>query len=117
LADELGDTGQGVVISQVVPFPYAQNTPMVRDYQLRMTEAGHKDFDFTSLEGYLTARVLVEGLRRAGKNLTRDSLIAGLESMNEVNLGGFTINYSSKSHQASNFTDLTIIGRGGKFMH
>lgn len=37
--------------------------------------------------------------------------------MNEVNLGGFTINYSSKSHQASNFTDLTIIGRGGKFMH
>ncbi|MBK6320799.1 MAG: ABC transporter substrate-binding protein [Burkholderiales bacterium] len=117
LADELGDTGQGVVISQVVPFPYAQNTPMVRDYQLRMTEAGHKDFDFTSLEGYLTARVLVEGLRRAGKNLTRDSLIAGLESMNEVNLGGFTINYSAKSHQASNFTDLTIIGRGGKFMH
>lgn len=117
LADELGDAGQGVVISQVVPFPYAQNTPMVRDYQQRMTEAGQKDFDFSSLEGYLTARVLVEGLRRAGKNLTRDGLIAGLESMRDVNLGGFTINYSTTDHQASNFTDLTIIGRGGKFMH
>ena len=117
LADELGDAGQGVVISQVVPFPYAQNTPMVREYQQRMTEAGQKDFDFSSLEGYLTARVLVEGLRRAGKNLTRDGLIAGLESMHDVNLGGFTVNYSARDHQASNFTDLTIIGRGGKFMH
>ncbi|MFZ2306231.1 MAG: ABC transporter substrate-binding protein [Rhodoferax sp.] len=117
LADELGDAGQGVVISQVVPFPYAQNTPVVRDYQQRMTEAGQKDFDFSSLEGYLTARVLVEGLRRAGKNLTRDGLINALESMHDVNFGGFTINYSAKDHQASNFTDLTIIGRGGKFMH
>lgn len=117
LADELGDAGQGVVISQVVPFPYAQSSPIVREYQQRMTEAGQKDFDFSSLEGYLTARVLVEGLRRAGKNLSRDGLITGLESMRDVNLGGFTINYSAKDHQASNFTDLTIIGRGGKFMH
>ena len=117
LADELGDAGQGVVISQVVPFPYAQGSPMVREYQQRMTEAGQKDFDFSSLEGYLTARVLVEGLRRAGKNLSRDGLITGLESIHDVNLGGFTVNYSAKDHQASNFTDLTIIGRGGKFMH
>ena len=117
LADELGDAGQGVVISQVVPFPFAQGIPIVREYQLRMTEAGQKDFDFSSLEGYLTARVLVEGLRRAGKNLSRDALIAGLESMHDVNLGGFTITYGAKSHQGSNFTDLTIIGRGGKFIH
>lgn len=117
LADELGDAGQGVVISQVVPFPFAQGIPIVREYQLRMTEAGQKDFDFSSLEGYLTARVLVEGLRRAGKNLSRDALIAGLESMHDVNLGGFTITYGAKDHQGSNFTDLTIIGRGGKFIH
>ena len=117
LAEELGDAGQGVVISQVVPFPFAQGIPIVREYQLRMTEAGQKDFDFSSLEGYLTARVLVEGIRRAGKNLSRDALIAGLESMHDVNLGGFTINYGAKSHQGSNFTDLTIVGRGGKFIH
>lgn len=115
LADELGDAGQGVVISQVVPFPYAPNSPIVREYQQRMLDAGQKDFDFSSMEGYLTARVLVEGLRRAGKNLTRDGLISGLESMRDVNLGGFTINYSAKDHQGSSFTDLTIIGRDGKF--
>ena len=116
LADELGDAGQGVVISQVVPFPYAQSSTIVREYQQRMTEADHKDFDFSSLEGYLTARILVEGLRRAGKNLSREALINGLESIRDFNLGGFTVNYSAKDHQASNFTDLTIIGRGGKFM-
>lgn len=117
LADELGEAGQGVVISQVVPFPFSTNSSLVRDYQQRMLEAGQKDFDFSSMEGYLTARVLVEGLRRAGKNLTREALISGLESMHEVNLGGFNINYSAKDHQGSSFTDLTIIGRGGRFMH
>jgi hypothetical protein len=40
-----------------------------------------------------------------------------MESIHDVNLGGFTVNYSAKDHQASNFTDLTIIGRGGKFLH
>jgi ABC-type branched-subunit amino acid transport system substrate-binding protein len=117
LADELGDVGQGVVISQVVPFPFGQSIPIIREYQQRMTEAGRTDFDFSSMEGFLTARVLVEGLRRAGKNLTREGLISALESMHDVNLGGFNINYSASNHQGSSFTDLTIIGRGGKFMH
>lgn len=117
LADELGNVGQGVVISQVVPFPFTPKTPIVREYQQHMTEAGEKEFDFSSMEGYLSARVLVEGLKRAGRNLTRDSLIVGLESMQEVRLGGFSISYSAKNHQGSNFTDLTIIGRDGKFQH
>ncbi len=115
LADELGEAGAGVVISQVVPFPYGAGTPIVREYQQRMTEAGQKEFDFSSMEGYLIARVLVEGLRRAGRQLTRDALIGGLESMHDVNLGGYTINYSAKDHQGSNHTELTLIGRDGKF--
>ena len=117
LADALGDIGAGVVISQVVPFPYVPNSPIVREYQQCMTEAGHKNFDFSSMEGFLTARVLVEGLRRAGKNLTREALIAALESIHDVNLGGFNVNYSASNHQGSSYTDLTIVGRGGKFMH
>jgi branched-chain amino acid transport system substrate-binding protein len=116
LADELGAAGLGVVISQVVPFPYSAAIPVVREYQQRMGEAGQKDFDFSSMEGYLTAKVLVEGLRRAGRNLTRESLVTALESMKEVNFGGFVVNYSAQNHQGSNFTDLTIIGQGGKFM-
>ena len=117
LARELGSAGQGVVISQVVPYPYAPNSTVVREYQQHMQQAGHKDFDFSSMEGYLTARVVVEGLRRAGKDLTRESLINGLETMREVNFGGFSVSYSPQDHQGSNFTDLTIIGREGRFIH
>lgn len=116
LADELGDTGAGVTISQVVPFPYIPSLAIVREYQQRMTEAGNKDFDFSSMEGFLAAKVFTEGLRRAGKNLTRESLMTALESMRDHNMGGFTVNYAPKSHEGSRFTDLTIIGRGGKFM-
>ena len=117
LSEELGEAGSGVVISQVVPFPFQGSSIIVREYQQRMTESGQKEFDFSSLEGFLAAKVLTEGLKRAGKTLTREGLITALESMKDFNMGGFTINYSAKSHEGSNFSDLTIIGRGGKFIH
>ena len=116
LADELGDVGQGVVISQVVPFPYTPASPIVREFQQHMLAVGDKEFDFSSMEGYITARVFVEGLRRAGRTPTRESLIAGLESIRDLNLGGFTVSFSPKNRQGSTFTDLTIIGRGGRFV-
>jgi len=116
LGDELGPTGMGVVISQVVPFPYIPSSPVVREYQQRMKEAGQTELDFSSMEGFLIGKVFVEGVRRAGKNLTRDTLIGGLESMKEVNLGGFEINYSPRDHSGSKYTDLTIIGRDGRFV-
>ena len=116
LADELGDVGAGVTISQVVPFPYIASSAIVREYQQRMTEAGHKDFDFSSMEGFLAAKVFTEGLRRAGRALTRESLVTALESIREYNMGGFYVNYSPKSHEGSRFTDLTLIGRGGRFV-
>ena len=116
LADELGDTGSGVTISQVVPFPYIPSSAIVREYQKRMTDAGHKDFDFSSMEGYLSARILVEGLRRAGRSLSREGLVTALESLRNHDLGGFIVNYSPESHEGSRYTDLTIIGRGGRFI-
>lgn len=117
LADELGDAGTGVTISQVVPFPYIPSSAVVRDYQQRMGEAGGKDYDFSSLEGFIAAKVLAEGLRRAGRNLTRDSLTSGLESLRDWDMGGFNISYGPQDHEGSRFTDLTIIARGGRFVH
>ncbi len=116
LAEELGDTGAGVTISQVVPFPYTPSSVLVREYQQRMTESGSKEFDFSSMEGFLAAKVFTEGLRRAGKNLTRESLITALESMRDHNMDGFSVSYGPKNHEGSRFTDLTIIGRERKFM-
>ena len=114
LANELGEDGRGVQISQVVPFP-SDVTPIVREYQKRIGDADK--YSFTSLEGYIAAKVLVEGLRRAGKNPTRESLVDGLAAMGKVDLGGFTVNYSPTNHNGSSFVDLTIISRGGKFRH
>jgi ABC-type branched-subunit amino acid transport system substrate-binding protein len=59
---------------------------------------------------------MVEGLRRAGKELTREKLIAALENMNNVDLGDFVVSFSPTNHSGSKYVDLTMIGRGGKFI-
>ena len=116
LADSLKDDGYGVAISQVVPFPWSPSVPIVKEYQEIMAKSGNKDFNFSSLEGFIVAKVMVEGLKRAGKDLTREKLVAALESMNNVDLGEFVVNFSPTSHSGSKFVDLTMIGRGGKFL-
>src|SRR5438309_4303553 len=116
LADSLKDEGYGVAISQVVPFPWSPSVPIVKEYQEIMAKAGNTDFNFSSLEGFIVAKVMVEGLKRAGKDLTREKLVAALEGMNNVDLGEFVVNFSPTSHSGSKFVDLTMIGRGGKFL-
>jgi ABC-type branched-subunit amino acid transport system substrate-binding protein len=116
LADALGKDGVGVAISQVVPFPWGRAVPVVKEYQQLAAKAGFTDYNFSAMEGFLSAKVAVEGLRRAGRNLTRDSYIAALERMQDVDLGGFFVSYSPTNRAGSKFVDLTIIGRGGKFL-
>lgn len=116
LADALGKDGVGVAISQVVPFPWGTGVPVVKEYQQLAKKAGFTDYNFSALEGFLSAKVAVEGLRRAGRNLTRESYIAALEKMQDVDLGGFFVSYSPTNRAGSKFVDLTIIGRGGKFL-
>jgi ABC-type branched-subunit amino acid transport system substrate-binding protein len=116
LADALKDEGYGVAISQVVPFPWSPSVPIVKEYQQVLTKAGVTDFNFSSLEGYIVGKVMAEGLRRAGKDLTREKLVSALEGMNNVDLGDFVVNFSPTSHSGSTFVDLTMIGRAGKFL-
>ena len=116
LADALGKDGVGVAISQVVPFPWGTAVPVVKEYQSLAKKAGFTDYNFSALEGFLTAKVMVEGLRRAGKSPTREGLVDALEKMSDVDLGGFYIGYSPKSRAGSKFVDLTIISRDGKFL-
>jgi ABC-type branched-subunit amino acid transport system substrate-binding protein len=116
LADALGSEGSGVAISQVVPFPWATGVPVVKEYQILAKSAGFTDYNFSAMEGFLTAKVMVEALRRTGRNPTREGLVDALERMNDVDLGGFYVSYSPQNHAGSKFVDLTIIGRSGKFM-
>lgn len=115
LAHELGDEGRGVQISQVVPFPWDIGTPVVKDYRHAMEQAKAEP-GFGTLEGYLAAKVMVEGLRRAGKKLDRESFIRAMESMEAYDAGGFKVSYGPENHSGSKFVDLTIISRGEKFV-
>jgi ABC-type branched-subunit amino acid transport system substrate-binding protein len=110
LADELGEMGNGVGISQVMPFPYSQKAAIVREYQKAMKDAGHTDFDFSSMEGYIAAKVTAEALRRAGKTPSRESLMNALENMQNFDVGDFLIAFGPGDHSASNWVELTMIG-------
>lgn len=115
LARELGDEGVGVAISQVVPFPWSPAVPVVKEYHRLMERSGIKEYAFTSVEGFIAAKVFVEALKRAGRDLTREKFIATLEKMNGVDMGGFYADFSPTNHNGSKYVDLTIIARGGKF--
>lgn len=116
LSDALGREGYGVAISQVVPFPWSPTLLIVKEYIALMKAAGVKEYNFSSIEGFIVAKAFTEGLKRAGKDLTRERLIVALEGMSNVDLGGFVVNFNPQSHNGSKYVDLTIIGRAGKFV-
>jgi ABC-type branched-subunit amino acid transport system substrate-binding protein len=118
LATELGQQGTGVVVAQVVP-PYArQAIPVVKEYQAAIEkQLGKKEFSFTSLEAYICAKVLAEGIRRTGTNLTRESLLKALNSINNYDAGGYVVSFSPTNHNGSKFVELTAISKGGRFAY
>lgn len=112
LAQALGTAGLGVVMSQVVPTPTKASVPIVREYQQAIREvAPDKVHSFTGLESYIAAKVLVEGLRRAGPTVSRAGLIKSIESIDNYDLGGYSVSFSSKNHNGSKYVGLTILGR------
>lgn len=115
LADELGRDGRGIMVSQVVPFPFSTTTPISREYLDAMKRGGADAVpNYSSMEGYLAAKVVVEGLKRAGKNPNRDAFVNGLESIQNTSFGGFNVNFGPRDHVASKFVDISMITEDGK---
>ncbi|WP_257015155.1 ABC transporter substrate-binding protein [Variovorax sp. YR752] len=117
LADELGSSGAGVMISEVVPFPWGKASALQNEYARAMQKAGVPGMSFGSMEGFLAAKTLVEGLRRTGRDLTRTKLAAALETMSNWDAGGFTVSFTPDNHNGSRFVEMTMIGAGGRFVH
>ena len=113
LADELGKDAAGVVVSQVMPSPYTASWGITREFQEAVKKGG-ADYqaNYSSMEGYLAAKVLAEGLRRGSKP-TRDGLITGLESLNDEDFGGFSVKLSPTDHVASKFVELSMLTGDG----
>ena len=81
-----------------------------------MQAFGSTDFSLPGLEGYLNARVLTEGLRRAGGAPTRESVMAALESLDSLDVGGVRIAYGKERREGSNFVDVAAVGVGGRLI-
>jgi branched-chain amino acid transport system substrate-binding protein len=116
LAQELGADARGVVVSQVMPYPYTQATLLSGEYLAAGKAAQGDKFqpNYSSIEGYVAAKVLVEALRRPGAAASAEGLITALESMREFNLGGFFVDFGPQKHTGSRFVDMTILTAEGK---
>lgn len=116
LADELQQDARGVVVSQVMPYPYTAASALAGEYLAAGKAAQGEKFEpnYSSMEGYVAARAFAEGLKRAGGAGSADSLIAGLESLRELNLGGFFVDFAPNKHAGSRYVDLTILGADGR---
>ena len=120
LAEELMGMGpkvaEGVIVTQVVPLPTSKSTAVLK-YQALLPKysVGEKP-DFVSLEGYLAAQLMIDGLRRAGRELTMETFIDSLEGMKGIDLGvGATMSFGMSEHQASHKVWGTILDAAGNF--
>jgi branched-chain amino acid transport system substrate-binding protein len=119
LVGQIGaDLARGVSVAQSVPSPYKPNTSISRAMLSRMKLLGiaPERANFASLEGYITAQVVIEALKRAGRNPTPAKVSAALASIQQFNLGGFTVNFGPEQRSGSSFVELSVISATGKVL-
>lgn len=114
---QLSDAGSGIAITMVMPDPNRAKHQVVRDYQAAMRAKGATDFTQISLEAYVNARVLAEGLERAGADPSRAKLRTALASIRNWDMGGFVVDYSGQApYVGSRFVDLGVLNGSGRFL-
>ena len=116
LAAELGPAGEGVYVTQVVPFPTDDSLPIVADY-LDAISAYTSDAvpGFVSLEGYLAGRLAIAGLESCGRQVDRTCFLDSLLRSESIDLDGFQLQYGEQDNQGSDAIFLTVIGRDGSY--
>ena len=115
LSAALGPLAEGIALSQVLPSPTSHSSMLAIEF--RRALAAHAPAiapSYHALEGYLEARVLVEGLHRAGNDLTRARLVAALESFTPHDFGGVLVRYGAADRTGSTFSDLVMLRANGR---
>lgn len=113
---ELGRDATGVTVSQIVPFPLNATIPVVREYQAAASAAGEKEFTHLGLEGFINAKVAAEGLRRAGRQLTRAGFIAALDGLRAYDVGGMEVSFGQGAASGARLVELTLINAQGRLI-
>jgi branched-chain amino acid transport system substrate-binding protein len=115
---DLKEQGRGIVLAQIMPPLRNTTIPVVAEYHrtLRAKNPSAVPSAF-QLEGFIHAKLLVEGLRRAGRNLSTASFIKAMEDAGEINFGRFAARYSPSSHNGSSYVELAIVDASGQLRY
>ena len=113
LAEELGDAGQGVLVSQVVPLPDGDSIPVLAEYRAALAAYdATAEPGFISLEGYLAGRLAIEGLELCGSNVTRECFLSAVQNAGTIDLSGFSVMFGPMDNQGSD-ADAVILSQIG----
>lgn len=111
---QLGEHARGVIVTQLFPYERSTANPMVREALGLAKASGRAELTPAQLEGFAAAKLVVEALKRAGKDLNRDGFAKALDGA-RIDLGGLQVHYTDKDHNGLEFTDVSIVGPDGKF--
>lgn len=111
---QLGANAHGTIITQVFPYERSMASAIIQEAS-GLATAKSLSVSPAMMEGFAAAKVMVEGLKRAGAKPTREKLIAALNSIQKFDLGGMELSYSPTDHSGLDFVDLSIIGSDGRF--
>lgn len=116
----LGEDAIGLIFTQVVPYPWRTTPPVVKEFREEVKErAPGTDISFSALEGFISAKVLVQALRRAsrpGRPPDREALVAALEAMQAYDVGGLEVSFTPTARTGADFVDTVIVARDGRFV-
>lgn len=108
------EAARGIVLSQATPYPFTSSKPVITEYQNAMKAyAPQAALSFSSLEGFMGAKIAAEAVRRTGASPSREKILAALNTLGEYNLGGLSVNYSAQTRKGWGGVELTIINASG----
>jgi ABC-type branched-subunit amino acid transport system substrate-binding protein len=115
---ELKEQARGIVLAQIMPSLRNSSVPVVAEYlKLLHERAPESPPSASQFEGFVHAKLLVEGLKRAGRNLTTDSFVKAMEGAGEIGFGRFVAKYSPQSHNGSSYVELAIVDNAGQLRY
>jgi len=115
IAKELGESAAGITVALTVPLPGDYNAAVVAECRDACAASGHSgEVTVTALEAYIAARVLVEGIKRAGHDVSRESLQKSLSALTRVDVGGFVVQFKPGFRHGGKYLDIAVITRSGR---
>jgi branched-chain amino acid transport system substrate-binding protein len=116
LANELGEDGKGVIVTQVVPFPWDSSIKVIADYHAALKTSEDKaEPEFVSLEGYLVGRLAIAALEKAGPNPTREGFLKAIKDTGTFDFGGLSMTFGPNDNEGLDQVFMTLIQADGKF--